>query len=110
MPVMPIGACIVAHATERADHTVHLLDLMFGRDARSDIESTVTGFKPEAVGLSIRNTDNVGMRDPVFYLDDLQGIVAAILQINDEFTAAIMRRCNQQKERFNALLLLPAGT
>jgi hypothetical protein len=62
------------------------------------------------VGLSIHNIDNVDMRDPGFYLDDLQGIVAAILQINDEFTAAIMRRCNQQRERFDTLLLLPAGT
>ena len=69
MPVMPIGACIVAHATERAGHTVHLLDLMFARDARSDIKSAVTGFKPDVVGLSIRNIDNVDMRDPVFYLD-----------------------------------------
>jgi hypothetical protein len=86
---MPIGACVEAQATERAGHAVHLLDLMFARDPRSDIESAVTGLKPETVGLSISNTDNVDMRDPVFYLDDLQGILAAILQINDEFTAAI---------------------
>jgi radical SAM superfamily enzyme YgiQ (UPF0313 family) len=78
MPVMPIGACIVAHAAERAGHTVQLLDLMFTRDAMHDIESSVTGFKPDVVGLSIRNIDNVDMQAPVFFLDDLQSIVNTI--------------------------------
>jgi len=78
MPVMPIGACIVAHASERAGHTVRLLDLMFARDAQSDIESAVTAFMPDAVGLSIRNIDNVDMREPEFFLHDLQDIVNTI--------------------------------
>ena len=78
MPVMPIGACIVAHAAERAGHTVHLLDLMLTQDTLHDIESAVTAFQPDVVGLSVRNIDNVDMRDPVFFLDDLQGIVNTI--------------------------------
>jgi len=78
MPVMPIGACIVAHASERAGHTVHLLDLMFTHDVMSDIESAVTGFWPDVVGLSVRNIDNVDMRAPVFFLDDLQSIVNTV--------------------------------
>ncbi len=78
MPVMPVGACIVAHAAERAGHTVQLLDLMFAQDALYAIESAVTGFKPDVVGLSVRNIDNVDMRDPLFFLDDLQSIVKTI--------------------------------
>jgi hypothetical protein len=39
MPVMPVGACIIAHAAEHAGHTVQLLELMFTRDAIRDIES-----------------------------------------------------------------------
>src|SRR5664279_4703247 len=78
MPVMPIGACIIAHTAECAGHTVQLLDLMFTRDAMHDIESAVTGFKPDVIGLSVRNIDNVDMRDPVFFLDDLQSMVNKI--------------------------------
>jgi radical SAM superfamily enzyme YgiQ (UPF0313 family) len=78
MPVMPVGACIIAHAAERAGHTVQLLDLMFTKDARDDVESAVTGFKPDVVGLSVRNIDNIDMRDPVFFLKDLQSIVNTI--------------------------------
>src|SRR6266702_6760733 len=78
MPVMPIGACIVAHAAEHAGHSVHLLDLMFTRDAMYDIESAVTGFRPDVVSLSVRNIDNNDMRATVFFLNDLVSIVNLI--------------------------------
>jgi radical SAM superfamily enzyme YgiQ (UPF0313 family) len=78
LPVMPIGACIVAHACEEAGHSVRLLDLMFARDARGAIGAALIGFKPDVVGISIRNIDNVDMHGPVFFLDDLQGIAATV--------------------------------
>ena len=78
VPVMPIGACIVAHAAEHAGHTVHLLDLMFTRDATAEVESAVTGFQPDLVGVSVRNIDNNDMRNTVFFLDDLRRIVDVI--------------------------------
>lgn len=78
MPVMPIGACIVAHAAERSGHTVHLLDLMFTKDATAALDSAVTGFQPDVVGLSVRNIDNNDMRNTVFFLDSLRNIVDAI--------------------------------
>jgi hypothetical protein len=78
MPVMPIGACMVSEATERAGHSVHFLDLMFTRDALSAIESAVTSVKPDIVGLSVRNIDNNDMRDTVFFLNDLHALVHAI--------------------------------
>jgi len=78
MPVMPIGACIVAHAAERSGHTVRLLDLMFARDATAGVESAVAGFRPDLVGVSVRNIDNNDMRNTVFFLDDLREIVKAL--------------------------------
>lgn len=78
MPVMPIGACAVAEACERAGHRVRLLDLMFERDPLRAIGAAVVEFRPDAVGLSIRNIDNNDMRDPVFFLDDLPLIVNTI--------------------------------
>ena len=78
MPVMPIGACIVAHAAERAGHTVYFLDLMFIRDPPAEIESALTRWKPDVVGLSVRNIDNNDMRGTVFFMNDLLSVVAAI--------------------------------
>ncbi|MBC7963857.1 MAG: cobalamin B12-binding domain-containing protein [Steroidobacteraceae bacterium] len=78
MPVMPIGACIVAQAAEQAGHTVFLLDLMFAKDPPADIQAALTRWQPDAVALSVRNIDNVDMRNPLFFLDGLQGIVQTV--------------------------------
>ena len=78
MPVMPVGACIVAEAAQAAGHEVQLLDLMFSRDAGADVESALAGFQPDVVGLSIRNIDNIDMQDPVCFLEDLRDLAAAI--------------------------------
>jgi radical SAM superfamily enzyme YgiQ (UPF0313 family) len=78
MPVMPVGACIVAHAAERSGHTVYLLDLMFTRDAMAAMESAVMDFRPDLVGVSVRNIDNNDMRNTVFFLGDLREIVKVL--------------------------------
>jgi radical SAM superfamily enzyme YgiQ (UPF0313 family) len=78
MPVMPIGACIVAHAAERVGHTVIFLDLMFMKAPLAGIEAALTRWKPDVVGLSVRNIDNNDMQGTVFFLDDLRGIVNTI--------------------------------
>jgi len=78
LPVMPIGACIVAQACEEAGHSVQLLDLMFARDAQGAIAAALSGFEPDVVGLSIRNIDNADMHGSVFYLEELRGTVAAV--------------------------------
>ena len=78
MPVMPIGACIVAQAAEQAGHTVYLLDLMFSKDPLAEIQAALACRQPDLVALSIRNIDNVDMRNPMFFLGGLQGIVQAV--------------------------------
>ena len=78
LPVMPIGVCMVAEAAERAGHDVRLLDLMFEREPFTAIGDAVIRFRPEVIGLSVRNIDNNDMHDPVFFLDDLRHLVNAI--------------------------------
>lgn len=78
MPVMPIGACIVAHAAERAGHSVYFLDLMFTKAPLAEIESALACCKPDAVGLSVRNIDNNDMRGTVCYMNDLLNVVDVI--------------------------------
>jgi radical SAM superfamily enzyme YgiQ (UPF0313 family) len=78
MPVMPIGACIVAHAAEEAGHTVFLLDLMFTKSPEAEIAAALLECNPDVVGLSVRNIDNNDMRGTVFYLDELVRLVEVI--------------------------------
>jgi radical SAM superfamily enzyme YgiQ (UPF0313 family) len=78
MPVMPIGACIIAEAAARAGHSVGLLDLMFTKNPLLEIRSAVIKKKPDVIGLSLRNIDNNDMRDTSFFLQDLGRIVKNI--------------------------------
>ncbi|MBF0527969.1 MAG: cobalamin-dependent protein [Deltaproteobacteria bacterium] len=78
MPVIPIGACMVAEAAERAGHRVSLLDLMFERDPVRSIASALRKSNPDIIGLSVRNIDNNDMRKPAFYIPDLFPLIRAI--------------------------------
>ena len=71
-PVAPLGLGYVASALRAGGHEPRILDLCFSEDVRSDIAAAVDEFTPQAVGLSLRNLDNVCMISPVSYLDDLK--------------------------------------
>ena len=81
MPVMPLGACMVAEACERAGHQVTLLDLLFEKDGVAAVKNAVLSARPDAVGLSVRNIDNNDMRDTVFFLDGLRQLVTAVREL-----------------------------
>ncbi|GAB61047.1 MAG: B12-binding domain-containing radical SAM protein [Candidatus Jettenia sp.] len=78
VPVMPIGACLVAEAAERAGYTVNVLDLMFESDPLHTVELALIKIKPDIVGLSIRNIDNNDMQNPVAFFKDLEPLVNSI--------------------------------
>jgi radical SAM superfamily enzyme YgiQ (UPF0313 family) len=83
MPVMPIGACMVAEAAERAGQDVRFLDLMFTKDPLAAVEAAVIRERPDVVGLSLRNIDNNDMRDPVFFLGDLRFMISRVRERTD---------------------------
>jgi len=70
MPVVPLGACMVAEAAERAGHRVRFLDLMFAGEPLQAIEQAIKQSAPEVIGISIRNIDNNDMLNPVFFAGD----------------------------------------
>ena len=77
-PVMPIGACLVAEAAERAGHRVALLDLMFERDPVRALESALDREQPEVIGLSVRNIDNNDAQHPRNFYEELAPLMSAL--------------------------------
>lgn len=68
----PLGLCYVAASTEAAGHEVQVLDLCFeSHDGHAALERAIRNFRPEAVGISIRNIDNVNMLHPVAFLPEI---------------------------------------
>ncbi len=78
VPVMPIGACVVAEAAESAGHTVRVVDLMFEKNPSQAAELALDDMKPDVIGLSVRNIDNNDMQNPVFFVEDLIPLLAAV--------------------------------
>ena len=73
---LPLGAALVAAATRRAGHDVLLLNLMFEGDTQSAIQNCLEGFRPEVIGISVRNIDDQNMADPKFLLPGVREVVA----------------------------------
>jgi radical SAM superfamily enzyme YgiQ (UPF0313 family) len=78
VPVMPLGACLVAEAAESDGHHVSFLDLMFERNPLRAIDRATEVAQPDVIGLSVRNIDNNDMQNPMFFIADLSAMIRAI--------------------------------
>ncbi len=83
VPVIPIGACMIAEAAERAGHTARVLDLLFFQDPADAVASELKKAQYDLIGLSVRNIDNNDMLEPEFYISDLPPLIRAIRRYSD---------------------------
>jgi histone acetyltransferase (RNA polymerase elongator complex component) len=72
---LPLGPALVAAACRKAGHDVVLLNLMFAGDTPSAIQDCGEGFRPEVIGISVRNIDDQNMADPKFLLPPVREVV-----------------------------------
>jgi len=78
MPVIPVGACMIAETAQNAGHNVRLLDLMFEQNPMNTVQVELNRFKPDVVGFSIRNIDNNDMKSPSFYIKELLPLIDTV--------------------------------
>jgi anaerobic magnesium-protoporphyrin IX monomethyl ester cyclase len=57
-PVVPNGLACVASALDAAGHNVRFVDLCFARDPVATARETARSFRPDIIGVSVRNIDN----------------------------------------------------
>jgi len=76
-PVLPLGLCLVASALDAHGFQPRLLDLCFSRHPTRDVGRAVAEWKPDAIGLSIRNLDNGEYLSPRSYLAEVVEIARA---------------------------------
>jgi len=79
-PVIPFGLCCVAAALENVGHVVEVLDLCFSKNPESDLSGAIDGFRPEMIGVSIRNIDNSAGYNTEFLLEQTRDEVVAPLK------------------------------
>ena len=83
VPVIPMGACMVAQAAREAGHDAAVLDLMFEPSPLAAVRSAVLLGSPDIIGISARNIDNNSMRDTAFYPEDVRALVRALRGLTD---------------------------
>jgi radical SAM superfamily enzyme YgiQ (UPF0313 family) len=74
--VPALGLACIAAATEALGHETLLLDLMATKDPGKAVAGAIETFRPEAIGLSVRNIDDQRMRNSRFLLDQARDAVA----------------------------------
>jgi hypothetical protein len=75
-PVIPFGLCYIATVLEfKENHKVFFLDLCFSSDCEADIQNSIQSFKPDVIGISIRNIDDTGGYNVHFLLEDVKNDV-----------------------------------
>jgi len=76
MPVLPLGLGCIVSATERAGHDTALLNLMAREDVREVLAASIKDFRPDAIGISVRNIDDQNLAAPKFLLEPVKSIVS----------------------------------
>jgi radical SAM superfamily enzyme YgiQ (UPF0313 family) len=71
-PIVPVGLCKVASVLDDGGHEVQVLDLCFVRDPAQAIAEEAHRFRPEAVGVSVRNIDDLDSVRRRSYLGDIR--------------------------------------
>lgn len=76
MPVLPLGLGCVARATQETGHEIKIINLMASQNVFGAIENVITEFKPEAIGISVRNIDDQVMSRPKFLLKPVKSMIS----------------------------------
>lgn len=77
-PVLPLGAALVAAATRRTGHRVLFLDLMTRADPGKDAVEALETFRPDVIGLSVRNIDDQEMSSARFLLEPVRDLISLV--------------------------------
>ncbi|MBW1980254.1 MAG: radical SAM protein [Deltaproteobacteria bacterium] len=83
MPILPLGLACVAAATRLAGHQVAFVDLMPEEYTYGVLEEAAENFKPEVVGVSVRNIDDQNMAAPQFLLEQVREVINKCRSLTD---------------------------
>lgn len=82
-PVYPIGLSYISTALKGSGHDVESLDLCFAVDIEESIKKSIESFRPEVIGISIRNIDDVTYPKNTCYIDLYKDVVGIIKKYSD---------------------------
>jgi lipid biosynthesis B12-binding/radical SAM protein len=82
-PIYPLGVSMIAAALTKAGHDVLQVDFLQQNNSLEAIGCSVEQFKPDLVGISVRNIDNVNLMNEQYYIQNVENIVTKIREVTD---------------------------
>jgi radical SAM superfamily enzyme YgiQ (UPF0313 family) len=83
MRTMPLGLAFVAEAVRRQGHPVKMLDLVRVEDVKASLARSIGEFRPDVIGISIRNIDDQTMRYTRFLYEDDRQVITLVKSLTD---------------------------
>lgn len=74
-PIAPIGLDYLADALFAAGHDAQLLDLCFSQNVPNDIALAARDYRPDVIGVTLRNTDDCYFSGGAFFVPEVKSIV-----------------------------------
>jgi radical SAM superfamily enzyme YgiQ (UPF0313 family) len=74
-PVPPIGLEYIASSLEEKGHAVEIADLCFSGHLCEDADDAILSFKPDIIGITVRNVDTVLYHTNEFFLDEIKELI-----------------------------------
>lgn len=82
-PIFPLGLAYIAAAVVNAGHNTEIADLCFGSHPLENLRKQVKRFKPDVIGLSLRNVDNAAYPLTVDYLKLHREVVNVLHEVSE---------------------------
>ncbi len=83
-PVFPLGLAYIAKVLREDGHPIEVIDLCFSQEVSVDLKSTLQRFRPDLIGISLRNLDNLTYPTSHSYLKEVEEVIGVCRQ----FTSA----------------------
>jgi radical SAM superfamily enzyme YgiQ (UPF0313 family) len=84
MRVYPLGMAMVHAALAKGGHDALAIDTMGLSGSPDSIRTIMDDFKPDMIGVSVRNIDDQNMGDPSFLLDESKAVMEEIRDSTDK--------------------------
>ena len=79
-PVFPLGLAYIAKALREEGHQIEVMDLCFSQEVSVDLNNTLHRFRPDLIGISLRNLDNLTYPTSISYLKEVEEVVGICRQ------------------------------
>lgn len=79
-PVFPLGLAYIAKALREEGHQIEVMDLCFSQEVPVDLKNTLYRFRPDLIGISLRNLDNLTYPTSISYLKEVEEVVGICRQ------------------------------